>query len=148
MTAYIIAAGIACIAYACWRKRRLDRFKDILEKESYGQNGMDESARYGESDSGGMESLRLRLGEMEIELADLRKSNESMENRLAAMERIFEDFTGTRSRGRVSPECGNPKFREMLAGQYDFEGKSLDELSSETGLKKGELILLKRLSRK
>ncbi|GEM_PF-2940569 len=148
MTAFIIVAGISCIAYAYWNKRQLNNFKDIFDIETRDLNDREDNLLYEKAYLSDVESLKVQCGAMEKELAELRESEKSTKNRLAAMERIFEEFTGIRSKGQSSLVCDDLRFKEMIAGRYDFEDKSLEELSSETGLKKGELLLLKRLSKK
>jgi len=85
---------------------------------------------------------------MEKELVNLRESEKEISKRLEVVERFFEEFTGSRRLDKSVESSDSQKFKELNAKKYDFEEKSLEEMVSETGLKKGELLLLKRLSKK
>ncbi len=148
MKELIIAAGIACIAYAYWKKRRAKYFRDILEREELESDAWDDKAEYSKADYKDVERLKLQYEEMEKELAYLKESEKTTLERLESIERFFDEFTGNGRKGKRKMSTDSQKIKDMNGGDYDFENKSLDELVSETGLKKGELLLLKRLSKK
>jgi len=148
MRIFVIAVGIACIAYAYWKTRRVNDFKDILERKSSEPNGLDHNNKYGKVDFSDVERLKLQYEGMEKELADLKESEKSIIDRITSIERFFDEFTGSGRSSKTTMSDDSQKIRDMNAVDYDFENKSLDELVSETGLKKGELLLLKRLSKK
>ncbi|HKL10414.1 MAG TPA: hypothetical protein VJ990_03175 [Clostridia bacterium] len=85
---------------------------------------------------------------LEEELENLRAFEKSMNSRMSSMEAIFKENADRGQMAQSMSKSDLGKSRETQFNQYNFDEKSLEELSSETGIKKGELLLLKRLSKK
>lgn len=148
MTMFLLLIGVACVVYASCDRRRKMLFRELLddadiEMEDFEVEPLHNKVDY--ADRNGMEQ-EFRL--IEEELENLRAFEKSMESRMVSMEGVFKELTG---RGQIIQSMSKSdfqKFRDAHVDQHDFDEKSLEELSSETGLKKGELLLLKRLSQK
>ena len=148
MTMFIAVAGIACIAYAYFNMKRINNFKELLDAEIIESSNTEENVPEEESILEDVKSIKKQNELMEKELVNLRESEKEISKRLEVVERFFEEFTGSRRLDKSVESSDSQKFKELNAKKYDFEEKSLEEMVSETGLKKGELLLLKRLSKK
>ncbi|PLX33114.1 MAG: hypothetical protein C0604_04060 [Clostridiales bacterium] len=71
-----------------------------------------------------------------------------MGEKIESMEGVLGELTGIAYCKRSSGKINTKKTAELNLADKDFYKRSMEELSADTGLNKGELLLIKRLSKK
>ena len=148
MRTFLSLIGIMCIAYACYKNKRIDKFKDVLNSELMKSEENDVILPRVESDTEEIKHPAKQKQLLERELEHFKEFEKKVNDRIEAMEISIDELKRHRSLVKSDEACDYKKREETIKEQYDFQEKSIEEIAFETGKQKGELLLLKRLSKK
>ncbi|MBK5251292.1 MAG: hypothetical protein JJE29_01390 [Peptostreptococcaceae bacterium] len=144
MKILIMIIGTVCVIYGFVKKRRKRAFRSVLddvEKESADKivDSLDSDVLFTDS----MDMGRA-VRQMESDFINISNSKRALEDRVTLIENLLQDFKPPRQHIEQTYSGNSKSLKKEFYDKLDFNGKSLEELSMETGLDKGELLLLKK----